>query len=169
MIEKEIIIEYLKKEFTEIEDVEYKNLEYDILADRIKIEIKERIFNPGNSNYFYANDMLVEYIQYDNFNPRNPADLHLSLGWFYKTDWDRFIYIKYLYDNIHQQKRKNIKMMLYDIDWKKFYFWLSKELSKETKFSTIRSKKTTDSWNLIIPIKNIPDNMIKIEEKSIVK
>jgi hypothetical protein len=121
---------------------------YDWLAEvehrLIKFELKERTE--------VYDDILVEALQVakkdvnDLFGglSEKPTghQLHIAVGWFYKCDADRLVYVNDKY--------------VYDIDWPKF-----KQLvwDKKDNLETQYSKKGTGTWNWVVPVIIIPSNI----------
>jgi hypothetical protein len=128
-----------------IADVHDNNDFYDFAAYKdsriITFELKER-----TETYY---DILVEAIQkvkkskdelFDGLGSTPSGhELHIAVGWFYKTNCDRLIYVN--------------PKFVYDIEWQKFkqLVWDKKD-NLETKYSDL----TTGTWNWVVPVSIIP-------------
>jgi hypothetical protein len=104
-------------------------------------------------------DIWIELIQnqYDNAHPSDTDILrwHTSLGWFYKTNCDRFIYTR---RSIFQGKEHRTG---YDIAWKPFKRWvLDKILDGPVRVE--HSTLTTGSLNVVFDMADeVPHRMFK--------
>jgi hypothetical protein len=115
--------------------IKFELKEREEIYDDILVEVLQKVKKPV--------DILFEGLK------ENPTanELHIAVGWFYKTDCDRFIYVNPKY--------------VYDIDWIKF-----KQLvwDKKGNFETRYCELTTGTWNWVVPLNIMPESIYFIKD-----
>ena len=165
---KKILERYLKKQYDEnmsIIDLEGKNQAFDIVGNsnslNMRIEYKSRYFITGkNDRYLHKNDILIEfiqglpYLQYEGQINNTTVNsmfksqkLNTAIGWFYKCNADRLIYIRYLDGKFYD---------LFDIEFRLFKDWLLNNMIYQLQYTGT----TTGTINLELPISEIPPPLI---------
>jgi hypothetical protein len=168
---KKFLENYLKYMYGEheIRNISHKVWTSDLLIifpnkTHLSVEVKEREIT---KDYILdADDIAVEIMQdyafYDKFGaaPFDYAKLdahkfHKSLGWIYTEISDRLIYIKYI------NTETKIGYCVYDLDFAKFKTHFVMEiLPNMDKYKIQRNnsqtKSKSQSFNVLVPIKDIP-------------
>lgn len=146
------IAEYLKGKYGELDVIDFtnKNLTYDFLCNgsnvNFTVELKERNLT---MEYINKYDILIEIIQTapylkNEMKDMNCGALNTAVGWFYKCNADRLVYVRYFDDVVFD---------IIDINFPLFKNWF---LNNAGMFELLYSSKTTGTINAVVPLKLVP-------------